>query len=53
MYDISHALWLKPAIGFILGSFGATHPAFWPPVDDSGEYEVEDILYSCFERHNH
>ena len=39
---------MKPAIGFVPGSLGVTPSVFWPPVDDSGEFKVEDILNSYF-----
>ena len=44
MYDVLYALQLKPAIIFVPGSSGVTPSAFWPPMDDSGEFEVEDSL---------
>ena len=53
VHDVFHALQLKPAINFIPGSSGATSSAFWHPEDDSGEFEVEDILDSCFLYHVH
>ena len=39
---------MKPAIGFVTSSSGVAPSAFWPPGDDSSEFEVEDILHSCF-----
>ena len=51
VHDIFHISWLKPAIGFVPGSSGYT-PPFVPPVDNSGEFKVEDILDSCFLHHS-
>ena len=39
---------MKSALGFIPGSSGIPPSVFWPPVDDSGEFEVEHILDSRF-----
>ena len=45
MHNVFHALQLKPAVGSD-GSYAnaADMPAFRPAADESGEYEVEDIL---------
>ena len=40
-----HALQLKPAVGYdVSNSNAADVPVFHPAADESGEYEVEDIL---------
>ena len=43
-----YALQLKPAVDYD-GSYAnaADIPAFYPAADESGEYEVEDILDRC------
>ena len=48
MHDVFYASKLKPAIGFIPGLYRVTLFAFQPPEEDSGKFEVEDILDSCF-----
>ena len=48
VHDVFYASQLKPAIGFVPGSSGVTLSAFWPPADDSSEFEVEDVLDLCF-----
>ena len=52
MYNVFHALLLKAAVSFVLGLSGITPSAFWSPEDDPGEFEVENILDSCFVHHS-
>ena len=51
VYNVFHVSQLKPAIGFVSGSSGDTPSLFQPSVDNSGEFEVDDILDSCFVHH--
>ena len=44
VHDVFHVSKLKPAIGFVPGSSGDTPSPFQPPVDNSSEFEVENIL---------
>ena len=45
MHDVFHASQLKPAVGYDDSTANeADVPAFRPAADESGEYEVEDIL---------
>ena len=48
MHDAFHISQLKPVISFVPGLSGDTPSPFWPPVDNSGEFEIGDILDSCF-----
>ena len=52
MHVVFHISWLKPTIGFVPGLSGVTLSAFQPPVDDSGEFRVEDILDSRLVHHS-
>ena len=51
VHDVFRIIQLNPAIGFVPGLSGVTPFAFWPPVDDSGEFKVKDILESHFVGH--
>ena len=45
MHDVFHVLQLKLAVGYDGSNANAADvPAFRPAADESGEYEVEDIL---------
>ena len=47
-----HALQLKPAVGYDGSTANAADvPVFRPAADESGEYEVEDILDHCSHGH--
>ena len=52
MHDVFHALQLKPAVGYDGSNANAAGiPVFRPAADESGEYEVEDILDHCSRGH--
>ena len=53
MHDILHTSKLKPAVGFVPGSSRVILSAFRPPAGNSGEFEVEHILYSHFVHRGH
>ena len=53
LYDVFHALQLKPVVGFVRGLSGVTPSAFWLPADDSGKFEIENILDSRLVHHSH
>ena len=45
MHDVFHASQLKPAIGYDGSNANASdEQSFRPATDDSGKYEVEDVL---------
>ena len=44
---------MKPAIGFVPSLLGDTPSPFRSLANNSGKFKVEDILDSCFVRHNH
>ena len=53
VHYVFHVSQLKPAIRFVTGSSEDTLSPFQPLMDDSGEFEVEDILDARFVHHSH